>query len=95
MIHLLFVVSYDVVDDKRRKELSDYLESYGVRVQYSVFETELNESQLNQLVNGIKKRIKPEEDTVRIYPIAKDMRDKIITIGKDKGHFFDQNTIVV
>ncbi|MCX7812499.1 CRISPR-associated endonuclease Cas2 [Pseudothermotoga sp.] len=92
---MLFVVSYDVTDDKRRKELSDYLESYGVRVQYSVFETELAESQLDQLVRGIKKRIKPEEDTVRIYPITKGVRDKIVTIGKDKGRFFDQDVIVI
>jgi CRISPR-associated protein Cas2 len=92
---MLFVVSYDIVDDKRRKELSDYLESYGVRVQYSVFETELNQSQLNQMIKGIKKRIKPDEDTVRIYPIAINLRDAIITIGTDKGHFFDSSIIII
>lgn len=92
---MFFVVSYDVVDDKRRKQLSDYLESYGIRVQYSVFETELNQSQLNQMIKGIKKRIKNDEDTVRIYPIAKDLREMIITIGTDKGQFYDKNVIIV
>lgn len=92
---MFFVVSYDVVDDKRRKQLSDYLESYGVRVQYSVFETELNQSQLNQLIKGIKKRIKNDEDTVRIYPIAKDLREMIITIGTNKGQFYDKSVIIV
>jgi CRISPR-associated protein Cas2 len=92
---MLFVVSYDIVDDKRRKELSDYLESYGVRVQYSVFETELNQSQIDQMIKGIKKRIKSDEDTVRIYPIADNLRDAIITIGTDKGHFFDGSVIII
>ncbi|MEJ5230235.1 MAG: CRISPR-associated endonuclease Cas2 [Pseudothermotoga sp.] len=92
---MLFVVSYDVVDDKRRKELSDYLESYGIRVQYSVFEMELSDSLYNQLIKGINKRIKKEEDTVRIYPIAKNLVDKITTIGVDKGHFFEKNVFII
>lgn len=92
---MLFVVSYDIVDDKRRKELSDYLESYGVRVQYSVFETELTQSQLNQMIKGIKKRIKSDQDTVRIYPIASNLRSEIITIGTDKGHFFDSGIVII
>lgn len=92
---MLFVVSYDIVDDKRRRQLSDYLESYGIRVQYSVFETELNQSQLNQLIKGVKKRIKADEDTVRIYPIAKDLREMIITIGTNKGQFYDKNVIIL
>ncbi|WP_041081270.1 CRISPR-associated endonuclease Cas2 [Thermotoga profunda] len=92
---MFFVISYDVVDDKRRKHLSDYLESYGVRVQYSVFETELNQSQLNQLIKGIKKRIKADEDTVRVYPIAKDLREMIITIGTNKGQFYDKDVLIV
>lgn len=91
----MFVISYDIVDDKRRKQLSDYLESYGVRVQYSVFETELNQSQLDRVIKGIQKRINSDEDTVRIYPIAKDLRKMIITIGKNKGQFYDKNVIIV
>jgi len=33
-----YVVAYDITNDKRRKKLSDLLETYGVRVNYSVFE---------------------------------------------------------
>jgi len=39
-----YVVAYDITNDKRRKKLSDLLETYGVRVNYSVFEIELNET---------------------------------------------------
>ena len=33
----LYVISYDIPDDKRRKKIADLLEGYGQRVQYSVF----------------------------------------------------------
>jgi len=92
---VLYVVSYDVVDDRRRNKLADFLENFGVRVQYSVFEVELKEKEYNVMVKGIKKRIKPEEDTVRIYPIAKELKDAIMTIGLDKGQYFKSDVIVV
>lgn len=92
---MMYVISYDITDDKRRQRLAKYLESYGVRVQYSVFETELNEQQLNSLIKGIKKKIKLSEDTVRIYPIQKDLRDRIITIGVDKGRFYDSEFYII
>ncbi|WP_448523155.1 CRISPR-associated endonuclease Cas2 [Pseudothermotoga sp.] len=92
---MLYVVSYDVVDDRRRNKLADFLENFGVRVQYSVFEVELKEKEYNMMIKGIKKRIKPEEDTVRIYPIAKELKDAIMTIGLDKGQYFKSDVMVV
>ena len=31
-----YLITYDIEDDKRRKKISDLLEGYGVRVNYSV-----------------------------------------------------------
>ncbi|MGC9796602.1 CRISPR-associated endonuclease Cas2 [Fervidobacterium riparium] len=92
---MFYVVSYDIVDDKRRRHVAKYLESYGVRVQYSVFETELNEQQLSSMIKGLKKKIKKSEDTIRIYAIPKEFREKILTIGTDKGSFYDKDIYIV
>jgi CRISPR-associated protein Cas2 len=43
----LYVISYDIPDDKRRKKIADLLEGYGQRVQYSVFECQLNREKYN------------------------------------------------
>jgi len=51
---MFYVISYDVSDDKKRRKLAKYLESYGVRVQYSVFETELNDTQVSKMIRGIQ-----------------------------------------
>lgn len=93
--NVFYVVSYDIVDDKRRRHVAKYLESYGVRVQYSVFETELSEDQLKAMIKGLKSKIKKSEDTIRIYAIPKDFREKIVTLGTDKGSFYDKDIHII
>jgi len=92
---MFYVVSYDITNNRRRSKVSKYLESYGIRVQYSVFETEINHDQLKKLIKGLKKIIKKNEDTIRIYPISKESRKFIVTIGRDKGKFYDQDFIII
>ncbi|MEO8894115.1 MAG: CRISPR-associated endonuclease Cas2, partial [Coleofasciculaceae cyanobacterium] len=46
---LLYVVVYNIPCDKRRKKLSNILEGYGRRVQYSVFECVLTASKFDEL----------------------------------------------
>ena len=41
-----FVIAYDIQNDKNRKKLSDILEGIGYRVNFSVFECEINETKL-------------------------------------------------
>jgi CRISPR-associated protein Cas2 len=67
---LLYLVTYDIPDDKRRKKVSDLLEGYGVRVQYSVFECVLSKPKYDELRKRLKKRIKDGEDSVRFYPLS-------------------------
>ncbi|MGV2391312.1 MAG UNVERIFIED_CONTAM: CRISPR-associated endonuclease Cas2 [Microcystis novacekii LVE1205-3] len=46
---MYFVVSYDISDDKRRTKIHNTLKSYGQRVQYSVFECDLTDTQYAKL----------------------------------------------
>jgi CRISPR-associated protein Cas2 len=64
------VVSYDVVDDGRRARLSKFLLGHLDRVQKSVFEGEIQESKLEELREGIEKRIDQTEDSVRVYTLC-------------------------
>ena len=43
---MLYVVAYDIANDKRRKKVSEHLDKYGVRVNYSVYEIKLNKTKL-------------------------------------------------
>ncbi|MGG6268867.1 CRISPR-associated endonuclease Cas2 [Leptolyngbya sp. AN03gr2] len=80
---MLVLVVYDVPDDKRRQKLATFLEGYGRRVQLSVFECFISLSEMKQLHDRVKRRVKPAEDNVRFYWIAADCLPKTLTIGSD------------
>ena len=67
---MFVVVSYDVMDDKRRLKVSRKLEDYGRRVQYSVFECILERDRIKRLIETINKLIDKQEDSVRIYQLC-------------------------
>jgi CRISPR-associated endonuclease Cas2 len=47
------VIGYDCTDDRRRLRVAKVLEDYGYRVQYSVFEAELDEKTLAEMVKRV------------------------------------------
>ena len=63
---MLIIVSYDIVDDKRRTKLAKKLCDFGKRVQYSVFECDLSKEQLKDMTQKALKQINLEEDSLRI-----------------------------
>lgn len=72
------VIAYDIGDDRRRSHVVKLLEKVGVRINFSVFECMLTDSQYIKLKTEIYKKIKPREDTVVYYPICMDCYSKIV-----------------
>ena len=64
---MYIVVSYDIVDDKKRTRVAKELLSYGRRVQKSVFECLLDERRFLEMKQRIEKLIDLEKDSVRYY----------------------------
>jgi CRISPR-associated protein Cas2 len=63
---MFIVVCYDIPDNKRRNRISDILEGFGERVQFSVFECDIKEENLKKLKEKVKDVI-IDEDSVRYY----------------------------
>ncbi|MFB2921836.1 CRISPR-associated endonuclease Cas2 [Aerosakkonema funiforme] len=78
---LFYVVVYDIPSDKRRQKVSNLLEGYGKRVQYSVFECVLTQPKYEELQQRLRKRIKLEEDSVRFYPLSGHTLGQVETWG--------------
>lgn len=74
---MLIVVSYDVVDDRRRTRLAHALKDFGKRVQYSVFECRLKDDQLARLRSRIEALIDAKEDSVRLYRLCQECTGKV------------------
>lgn len=80
---MLVLVVYDIPDNKRRTKLANFLEGYGRRVQYSVFECFLTKLQMQKLHRMVLKKVKPEEDDIRFYWISEASVNKTLTIGSE------------
>ncbi|MBE2235501.1 MAG: CRISPR-associated endonuclease Cas2, partial [Anaerolinea sp.] len=59
---MLIVVSYDVVNDRRRAKVHKMLKNFGTRVQYSVFECQLDAKELKRLQKRLRPLIDLKED---------------------------------
>lgn len=70
MSMLLYLITYDIPCNKRRKKVSDLLEGYGQRVQYSVFECVLSVQKYRELQERLRPRVRPKEDSIRFYPLS-------------------------
>ncbi|GAB1543361.1 CRISPR-associated endonuclease Cas2 [Scytonema sp. NUACC21] len=91
---LFYVVVYDIPCDKRRKKISDLLEGYGKRVQYSVFECVLNKNKYDELRKRLRKKVKLSEDSLRFYPLTRHTLDQIETWGSPPVTEFPDSIII-
>ena len=69
------LVTYDVSTvtregRKRLRKVATTCQSYGQRVQQSVFECRVTEAQLEELEHRLLRIISPEQDSLRIYRLA-------------------------
>lgn len=78
----LVLVIYDISDDKKRRELVKYLQSYGGRVQKSAFECIITKKLYKNLVRDVKKYVDSKTDSIRIYKLNRD--NEILNFGVNK-----------
>jgi CRISPR-associated protein Cas2 len=87
---VLFVATYDIVDDGIRNKVAQYLENYGERVQYSCFELHLYpRDQVEIITIRLRHWIEPE-DRVFIYPITERARGSVIKLPDEKKKLIEE-----
>jgi len=93
---MYFVITYDISNDKRRTKLSDLLGNYGTRVNYSVYECELNQTKLDKLLFEIelKKLLNKKYDSLRFYNIHKNSLEKSFDIANRADPFESENMFI-
>ncbi len=79
---LLYVVSYDIPNDRRRGRVHSILTGFGTWVQFSVFECFLDRKQRLKLEARLLKEIHEREDTVRIYCLCAACLSKVEVLGR-------------
>jgi len=67
----MYVVAYDICDNRRRNRLFKTLKRYGISVQESVFECHLTPEQFVIMKRDVDLVIKPKLDQVRYYELCR------------------------
>ncbi len=83
---MLYLISYDITDDRRRHRVSEALKDYGVRVQYSVFECEMSEALVGQLRGRLEMELDEREDSCRIYRLCKSCEGVVGILGRGERY---------
>ena len=90
---MLYLISYDVADDARRRRVFEALKDYGRRVQYSVFECGLDDKGLGELRQRLEPEIDPVADSCRIYRLCQACAAEVLILGR--GDLFSEPDFVV
>ena len=80
--------------DKKRNKIAKLLEDLGARINFSVFECMITQSQLNRLQKDIEKYVDKNTDTVVYYTLCVDCFTKIVVQPDFKKSVYDLTQIV-
>lgn len=80
----LYVVAYDIPDDRRRTRVHKVLSGFGRWTQYSLFECYLSEKEMVALRGRLHNLLHANEDSVRFYYLCAACQAKVETVGSEK-----------
>lgn len=84
-----YIIAYDISDHGQRRLIHNLLKNHGNRVQYSVFECELNTQQSQQLRAQLCE-LMAEGDSIRWYPLCQWCQSRLHWSGKGQPLQTDQ-----
>lgn len=85
MYEKIYIIVYDLTNNKARRELVKILDSYGSRFQYSCYLCFITNKQKETLKKKIfhlyRKKIENDTFNIALIPISKSCFDSIIWLG--------------
>lgn len=69
----MVIISYDIADNKKRARFSKYIQRFGCRLQYSVYQIDNSEKILNNIITDINNKFMKEfdqSDSVYIFKLS-------------------------
>ncbi len=96
---MLVVVCYDVATtepegQRRLRRVAKTCKDYGQRVQFSVFECQVDPAQWTSLKQKLIDKIDPETDSLRFYFLGANWRKRVEQVGMKKSYDPDEPMIV-
>ncbi|MCA9365095.1 MAG: CRISPR-associated endonuclease Cas2 [Candidatus Moranbacteria bacterium] len=92
----MLIVSYDFEKDRPRTRFSKFLEKYGHRIQYSVFQIRDSERILENILTEVNIKYKKEftgADSIVIFRICQGCKKKVLRFGYAKHE--DEDVVMI
>ena len=78
---MIYIIAYDIADNNRRLRVAKTLESWGYRIQESVFQLRLDTATLARVRSSLAVLISESDDVIHIYPICSSCADRADILG--------------
>ena len=96
---MFVLVTYDVstltkVGRRRLRRVAQVCQNFGQRVQFSVFECSVGETELAKLRHALLEEINPEEDSIRLYLLGEDPSRRVEHHGQKPSIDFDDALVL-
>jgi len=88
------LLTYDISNTKNRTKVATLLEGYGYRVNFSVFELDIKQYRLDELLKMIDE-LCDREDSVRIYTFSVDTIAKSYDLNPKQPKPFEKKSSYV
>ncbi len=79
-----YLIAYDIGSDRRRLRVAKTLQSYGYRLQYSIFQVDASPVRIARLVEKLDNEIEKQADSVLVFdlgPAEEASNTKIVRLG--------------
>ena len=78
---MIYIIAYVIADNKRRLRVAKTLESWGYRIQKSVFQLRFDTATLARVRSSLAVLIPESDDVIHIYPICLSCADRADILG--------------
>ena len=89
-----YLVTYDVRDDRRLRQVAKLMEGHGERVQYSIFRCRLTATMLERLRWELARIVEPA-DSILIIPLCNRCSGNVRDVYKKQGWDEDRPSFTV
>jgi CRISPR-associated protein Cas2 len=94
-----FLVTYDVSTEeqagrRRLRNVAKLCESYGQRVQKSVFEVQVSRAQYEEMIDALTGVLDEDEDSLRAYRLAQPRSESVECWGRDPRIDLEDDTLI-
>lgn len=80
-VAMIFLIAYDISADRRRNRVAKLLQSWGYRIQESVFQLRVTQADISVIIEDLGKIIDPKDDVIHVYALCSSCEQKAQILG--------------